>query len=155
MPAVVIGVTGHRKLQNQPGLAKQVRATLERLGPLIFSVSNAPVMFSALSPLAEGADRLVVHEVLNHIDSQLDVVLPLDKADYLQDFKTADCKAEFEQLFSEARSITQLPPTGTRNESYAQAGPLCSRSLRSADCALGRQAGGRGGRHSRHCGVCQ
>jgi hypothetical protein len=52
-------------------------------------------MFSVLSTLAEGPDRLVVHEVLNFPASRLDVVLPLEKGDYVQHFETPDSKTEF------------------------------------------------------------
>jgi hypothetical protein len=89
---ITIGVTGHRRLQDEPALAKQVRVTLERVRQLLPPLSSTPVMFSVLSPLAEGADRLVVHEVLKLPASQLDVVLPLEKGDYLQDFETPDSK---------------------------------------------------------------
>jgi hypothetical protein len=119
---IVIGVTGHRTLQGDAALADQVRATLERVRQLFPSLSSTPVMFRVLSPLAEGADRLVVREVLTFPTSQLDVVLPLEKSDYLQDFDTPDSKAEFEELLSRARSVKQLPPTASRNEAYVQVG---------------------------------
>jgi hypothetical protein len=118
----MIGVTGHRRLQDEPTLAKQVRVTLERVRQLLPPLSSTPVMFSVLSPLAEGADRLVVHEVLNFPASRLDVVLPLEKGDYVQDFETPDSKTEFAELLSRARRVKQLPPAPSRNEAYTQAG---------------------------------
>lgn len=119
---IMIGVTGHRRLQDEAALAKQVRVTLERVRQLLPPLSSTPVMFSILSPLAEGADRLVVHEVLNFPASRLEVVLPLEKSDYLQDFETPDSKTEFEELLSRARRVKQLPPAASRNEAHTQAG---------------------------------
>src|SRR5215469_10191391 len=108
---IVIGVTGHRRLQSGSALAEQVRTTLERIKQLLPHLSRTPVIFNILSPLAEGADRLVVREVLKFPTSQLDVVLPLEKGDYLLDFESLESKSEFEELLSGARRVKQLPPT--------------------------------------------
>ncbi len=57
-----------------------------------------------MSPLAEGADTLVAKEVFAYDnDSMLKVVLPLNKSDYLEDFKSGESKEEFRQLLSQAR----------------------------------------------------
>jgi len=71
---------------------------------------------------AEGADRLVVREVLKYPEAILEVVLPLEKNDYLQDFETAESKAEFENLISLARSVRVLPSKNIRTEAYEQVG---------------------------------
>lgn len=119
---LLIGVTGHRKLDNEPELAEKVRLALQRVRQLVPTLSSTPVMFSVLSPLAEGADRLVVQEVLKLSASQLEVVLPLEKQQYLGDFETPESRAEFEQLLAEARHVKQLPRTANRTEAYAQVG---------------------------------
>ena len=85
---VVIGVTGHRTLQNEKALVDQVRATLDTIKQLLPNLSRTPITFTILSPLAEGTDRLVVREALALPSSQLHVVLPLEESDYLQDFAT-------------------------------------------------------------------
>jgi len=119
---VIIGVTGHRKLNDEPVLAEKIKRTLERIKQLIPPLQNTPMVFSILSPLAEGADRLVAREVLKIPDSQLEVVLPIEKDDYLQDFDLPESKAEFEQFLSQARRIKKLPSTATRTEAYEQVG---------------------------------
>jgi hypothetical protein len=119
---VVIGVTGHRKLDNEPALAEQVQRILERIKLIIPLSPKTPLVFTILSPLAEGADRLVAREVLKISDSQLEVVLPLDKDDYLRDFESSESKAEFEQLLAQARRVKPLPAKLTRTEAYAQVG---------------------------------
>lgn len=120
--SIVIGVTGHRKLDKEAALAEQVQRALERIRQITPSLSNTPLVFTVLSPVAEGADRLVAREVLKITGSQLEVVLPLSKDDYLQDFKSPASKTEFEEFLSRARQVEELPPTNTRNEAYEQVG---------------------------------
>ena len=69
----------------------------------IYSSPGTPITFSILTPLAEGADRLVARNVLKFPDSRIEVVLPLTKEDYLEDFETEKSKHEFEELLNKAR----------------------------------------------------
>lgn len=121
---IVLGVTGHRKLpENKTSLlAQKVQLALEKIKEAIPPLPNTPIVFTILSPLAEGADRLVAREVLKTPGSQLEAPLPLDKKDYMQDFETSESRAEFEQLLSQARRIYQLPPRDSRTEAYQQVG---------------------------------
>jgi hypothetical protein len=94
-PILRVGVTGHRKL-NHPAMVetkvREVLAVLDRL--LKAEIHYSPCLFMAISPLAEGSDRIVAREVLawkgegNNRPSFLEVVLPLPADDYEQDFKT-------------------------------------------------------------------
>jgi hypothetical protein len=83
----------------------------------IRSCPNTPIRFSILTPLAEGADRLVAKEVLKFSDSIVEVVLPLAKEDYLEDFQTAESRIEFEDLFKKARSPITLKERSLRGQS--------------------------------------
>lgn len=89
---------------------------------MVPSLRSTPVTLSVLCPLAEGADRLVAREVLSIPDSTLEVVLPLEKEDYLQDFETSESKAEFEEILSRASNVRQLSSKGSRPEAYDQMG---------------------------------
>jgi hypothetical protein len=116
-----IGVTGHRRLDNPEAVAEKVREFL-RVGYLQFfdartqrfiaSTPRTPIAFSVITPLAEGADRLVAREVLGStpggVGSIIEVVLPLVKDDYLEDFETAASRAEFESLLSMDRNPEAL-----------------------------------------------
>lgn len=119
---IVIGVTGHRKLGNEPLLAKQVRLTLKKIKQLLPPLKNTPLAFRILSPLAEGADRLVAREVLKISESQLEAILPLEKDDYLKDFGLPESKAEFEEFLTQARHIKKLLSAASRTEAYSHAG---------------------------------
>jgi len=119
---VVIGVTGHRTLNNITDLEKGIEQAINRIRQMVPPMVNTSVFFSVLSPIAEGADRLVAMEVLKDPESTLEVVLPLEKDDYIQDFITKESKAEFEELLSQARSITVLPSKDSRTKAYEQVG---------------------------------
>jgi hypothetical protein len=106
--AVRIGVTGHRKLANEGLVREGVRRVLTRLDE---SLAHTPHVYVAVSPLAEGADRIVAHEVLqwqgtNCRASELEAPLPMPADEYAKDFATPESKAEFRQLLAVAsRSI--------------------------------------------------
>jgi hypothetical protein len=75
-----------------------------------------------VSPLAEGADRLVAREVLNDEGSDLEAPLPLPREEYLRDFETEESRREFDSLLARAKAATELPPCSTREEAYEQVG---------------------------------
>jgi len=120
-----LGVTGHRVLQDEEILKEKVRDVLnKRIYDLfdedskrrIRSCVNTPVRFSILTPLAEGADRLVTKEVLKFPDSRIEVVLPLTKEDYLEDFETEESRTEFEELFKKARRPITLKESSLKGQ---------------------------------------
>ena len=120
-----LGVTGHRELQDEEILKEKVRDVLEKKIYDLFdedskkrirSCPNTPIRFSILTPLAEGADRLVAKEALKFPDSRIEVVLPLAKEDYLEDFETAESRTEFEDLFKKARRPITLEKSGLKGQ---------------------------------------
>jgi len=119
---IVIGVTGHRNLETATCLEERIAGILEAITRLAPSRKGTPVAMAALSPLAEGADRLVAKEILKREGTPLDVVLPMDKDDYSADFGVAGSRSEFEELLSRARSVRCLSPSPSRAEAYASAG---------------------------------
>lgn len=119
---VVIGVTGHRTLEDEARAAAGVREALQAVGKALPKLKHTPVVFSVLSPLAEGADRIVAREAVQAKSAELEVVLPLEKDDYLKDFESAASKADFERMLSAAARTTTLPPAPTRNEAYERVG---------------------------------
>lgn len=75
-----------------------------------------------LSPLAEGADRLVAEVVLENPGASLVAMLPLPQDDYEQDFASAESLQDFRRLLGRAAQTISLPPVAERNEAYANAG---------------------------------
>jgi len=143
---IVIGVTGHRRLDNIPMLINAIKTAIEKVRKMVPPLRITPLVFTILSPLAEGADRLVVREVLKYPESTLEVVLPMEKNNYLQDFETAESKAEFEELISLARSVRVLPSKNSRTEAYEQVGRYVVNQCEVLVALWnGNQASGRGG----------
>jgi hypothetical protein len=113
----VVGVTGHRILMELPKLEAGIAQALQRIERAFPGQS-----LTILSPLAEGADRLVAHQVLARPGAGLIAVLPLEKDDYLTDFADPDSKQEFLELLDRAEEVVQLPPAPSRNEAYDAVG---------------------------------
>lgn len=69
---------------------RQIRLALDR-------VSDT---YTVVTPLAEGADRLVAREVLKRPNSRMEVVLPMLEADYFQTFDTDAARDEFRRMIA-------------------------------------------------------
>ncbi len=113
----IIGITGHRFLAESGKLERAVDRALNRI--LRFYPDSRPV---ALSPLAEGADRLAVHRVLARDGAGLVAALPLPEEDYLTDFESAESVAEFLNFLALADDVIELPLAATRREAYEAVG---------------------------------
>jgi hypothetical protein len=132
---LIIGVTGHRLLRPED------MATLERMVSEILTDTaarypNSPIV--VVSPLAEGADRLVARVGLA-IGARLVVPLPLPRAIYEHDFETPESRAEFDAMLTAAESQFELPLVkgntlsgiseqgDQRDRQYAQVGAFVAR----------------------------
>jgi hypothetical protein len=95
---LLVGVTGHRDLRPQDiaTLAAEIRRIFDELRA---AYPHTPVV--VISSLAEGADRLVARVALD-LGLRLVVPLPLEPADYRQDFGDAASAAEFDALCARA-----------------------------------------------------
>jgi hypothetical protein len=113
----VIGVTGHRILMELPKIEAGIAHAMRWI-----EVAFPGQFLTVVSPLAEGADRLVVQQVMALPGARISVVLPMDKEDYLTDFATADSKQEFLRLLQQAREVVQMPPAANRDEAYEAVG---------------------------------
>src|SRR3979411_3212041 len=106
--ALVIGVTGHRDIREEDceELKKSVRGVITGLRK---QYPSTP--FILLSPLAEGADRLVAEvALLPEIGARLIAPLPMPKHMYEEDFKkNPDSLKEFQRLFEQADHSFEIP----------------------------------------------
>lgn len=132
-----VGITGHRDLVERevPGIRQRVRSLFE------FLQSRFPDRpLRVLSPLAEGADRLVA-DVAYELGLEVTVVLPMPEDLYRADFETEESRHEFSRLSGRAIEFLELPvidgasleelarPGECRNRQYAQLGVfLCAHS---------------------------
>ncbi|MEJ2757600.1 MAG: hypothetical protein P8046_03870, partial [Anaerolineales bacterium] len=114
---VAIGVTGHREFPYPEIIAQAVDIALNKIIGCF-----GGKQLTIISPLAEGADRLVAERALENYEVILIVPLPLETGDYLQDFSSETSKQAFLQLLQRADSIIQLPFQDTRTANYLSAG---------------------------------
>lgn len=114
--ALRVGVTGHRHLADADAAAREVDRVLDRL----VAAQGADVL-TAVSSLAEGADRIVAKRVLAR-QGTLDVVLPLDRDDYAADFADDASRHDFLRLLDAADSVSSSPRQESREAAYEHAG---------------------------------
>jgi len=136
---LVIGVTGHRDLRADDiaALESQVRKALEGLKT---TYPSTPLLL--LSPLAEGADRLVARVALT-LGIRLIAPLPLRRTLYEEDFgpEGSFSRAEFAELLERAGDWFELPVVaGTSEDDIRKPGPARDRQY--------AQVGGYVARHS-------
>jgi hypothetical protein len=148
-----IGVTGHRKLDDRPGLSEETRAQVRRVREL-FPDGVTPVRLEVVSQLAEGADRLVVEQVFAEAEARgeearLEAVLPMPVEQYAveQGFSLAS-RAELDGWLARARSTTELEVPGSwgsdeLSQAYRTAG---QRVISRCDVLVGLWNGGPGER---------
>ena len=123
---LAIGVTGHRRLADEARVAAKIDAALDDIVKQAAgegSEGDAPApRLCVVSPLAEGADRLVARRVLAREGAALEAVLPMDEVDYSADFKTEASRLEFRDLLARARAVHWMSRAASREEAYAAAG---------------------------------
>ena len=99
MNNIVIGITGHRILTDQQ--QRKIKPVIAKaIENIIFTLTeqNNDVSFSALSPLAEGADTLFAEAAIAR-GLPLRVILPFDTAEYLKDFSSDAARAHFDIMY--------------------------------------------------------
>jgi hypothetical protein len=124
---LVLGVTGHRHLRadDVPRLEAAVRDLLTRLRRVY---PRTP--FLLITPLAEGADRLVARVALE-AGAELVVPLPLSRAQYVEDFP--ETIAEFDDLLDHPRTVRRIElPEVPGGERGVPLSPQAARELQYA-----------------------
>ena len=114
---IIIGVTGHRTLQNPNPIIAGVDKTLHAIRK-IFEIECIDI----LSPLAEGADRIIAKRALAIDGTKLIAVLPLPVEMYQEDFRSPQSIKDFQGLLELAVEIIELPRIINREESYRNVG---------------------------------
>ena len=114
---VAVGVSGHRDLSDIEAIANAIDEVLHEI---LAAYGDGPL--HVISPLAEGADRLVAWRAMANYSVRLAVPLPLEMSDYMLDFKSISSKAEFTTLLEQADNIFELPAEDTREAGYLAAG---------------------------------
>ncbi len=114
-------VTGHRKISYPDVCGRAIRKLMKDIIEKL-KQKETEISLILLSPLAEGADRIVAHEWLRFDNVILDCPLPLEIDDYLTDFKSDVLKDEFNVLLSCCRNIEIMGKQSSRSASYKAVG---------------------------------
>jgi len=116
-----VGAVGHRRLEDWPALAAQVRVALETIVCWAPSSTMTSLRFSVVTALAEGADQLVAAEVLTQSDATLEVVLPLPADQFTERWESQESVRQFHALLGRAELVTVMPRVKTPEAGYVQA----------------------------------
>lgn len=113
-----VGVTGHRFVDDEAGVRGRAIEVLESV-----RAERSAHAVEIWSALAEGADRIVADLVPAHAE-RLVAVLPLEAADYRDDFADPASLAHFDRLLAAAHRVEVAGPdeSGTRESAYERAG---------------------------------
>ncbi len=122
-----IGVTGHRLNRISPAMAALLPEKCEQaLAAILKAWADArpaavdaeePPLVRVISPLAEGADRMVARAGLA-MGAELVCPLPFHAEEYRQDFASEESKREFDALLARASAVFEA---GGRREHAAAA----------------------------------
>jgi hypothetical protein len=116
---VRVGVTGHRSKGLVHAHESVLRAAVRDVFESVLSVCEGilangdsgyaaePPTVRIISPLAEGADRIVAEEGLA-LGLELNAPLPFERAEYEQDFKSPNSRKDFHELLSQATAVLEL-----------------------------------------------
>ena len=126
LKTLVIGVTGHRNIEEKSAALRS--AVRDALTAAV--AEYKPEEAVIISPLAEGADRLVAREVIALLGARLVVPLPVPQDSYEMDF--AKSVGAFRKLLRNADDVFVIPLpkrsegwrdySPARNTQYARAG---------------------------------
>jgi hypothetical protein len=128
--SITIGVSGHRSLPD----TALIRTAVERiLRELDQTFQGTPHAYVVLSPLADGADRLVAQTVLawkgddpkEILPPSLKAALPMPKEQYYATFSEKDRDgsiAEFNSLLAQARAPVVMADSSSHSEAYEKVG---------------------------------
>ena len=134
----VVGFTGHRRLEDGPGVAGAIREAIAALR------REAPGEWIALSSAAAGSDMLFAREAIAQ-GCAWHAVLPLAPTEFKRDFSEAEW-SEVEALLAQAEQVRVLDEIGAREDAYLDAG---METVHDADIVLavwdGEAARGKGG----------
>ena len=148
-----IGVTGHRppglEAADLPLLRRKIRTCLEFVRRELTQSGASRTDLIIVSPLAEGADRVVAEEGLL-LGYALHALLPFPREQYLQDFPTAESRRAFERLLAAATGVVEL--AGRRRQAPVETDAYVAvgrRLVAESDLLLavwdGQEASGAGG----------
>lgn len=108
---ILIGVTGHRDNVLTDYLKRSIRRALTEEIQKVIPKNKKIVTrhsYKIITPLADGADRIVAIEAMELLNAEMEVILPFRKEEYKETFFHDVSREEFEQLLLKAKRIETL-----------------------------------------------
>jgi len=137
---ITVGITGHRDIVETEELKQKIKQ-------LFVKMYHQNREVKLISPLADGADRLVAHIYLKIFKekSHLIVPMPFDKERYMEDFDSKS-KIEFLNYLKVAKSVIEVE--NTQGCHYRSLGiyvsDKCNILLALGDGTFNKKSGGTG-----------
>jgi hypothetical protein len=131
---LIIGVTGHRLHKLDVNSESLIKAIEEVLVELKRKYHDRKMI--VMSPLAEGADRLVARMAMETVGAFLMVPLPLPFDLYQTDFSSDDSVKDFKEMVGKAEYYYELPMKFGTREQLAVRKDQSSNELRNQQYAL-------------------
>lgn len=103
-PVLVVGVAGHRPDGLSSASEDRLRGQVQSV---LLLMRQAGDNVALISPIAEGADRLVAHQALA-LGIPLICLLPFARDVYIKDFTTQASIEDYRDLLSRAQSVWEL-----------------------------------------------
>lgn len=135
-----IGITGHRNINDAQKeiISKKAEYILGIIEKNILRIykreaslylKNKPPVLRIISPLAEGADRMIVEKALSMqhegVNFSFQCPLPFNADEYEKDFISEESKKQFRKLLNMAETVLELDGSRKRQqEAYLSAGKL-------------------------------
>jgi hypothetical protein len=147
---IQIGVTGHRLNRISPQMAavlpEKCAQALHAIAQVRAAGAAEPVLLRIISPLAEGADRMVAQAGLA-MGADLQCPLPFHAEEYKRDFSSEASKREFDALLARASAVFDAGGERSAAEAaYERAGQIV---IQQSDVLIaiwdGEASRGRGG----------
>lgn len=130
---IILGVTGHRDIPKEDEMVLKNKIKQYLLDEILSKYKNSPVYL--LSALAEGADRIAAHAILElELEQEqkkrikLGVILPMHQNEYAKDFISEGSLKEFNALLQSATFVInacpalEAPEGEMRDKCYQEAG---------------------------------
>ncbi len=118
---VRIGVTGHRWEEPAAHVPGEVDEAIDDV--LAAAATGGDAVPTAVSALADGADRLVAEQVLARPGGRLEVVLPMEPGPYEATFLDGrTSQHQFEQLLERASSVEVVVDESESTKAFLAAG---------------------------------
>ena len=115
----LIGITGHPLLAREEEIAAAIRSILLEIQDWN---PRTQEILTVISPLAEGADRIMANQVLKVPGGRLQALLPMDRDAYARDFADERSREEYRRLLDAAWEVQVLVEGVPRELAYEAVG---------------------------------